>query len=386
MDDEPSFRDMLCNILKPLGLSILTAETGREAIDIVLASKPDIAILDMRLPDMDGLDVLTSIMRINPDTKCIIVSGSCSQETAIKTIELGALYYINKPFKFEEVLQAVEAAIKAIPAKKRLMPKIALPLPSPAFMRIVTRIGLAAAACAVLGGIAHFGMKYIAQHATAEEYSISYANPAGMCWIGSDLWVSDWVSGNIYCHKKDWKNKKFTIDSVHKTYNPQPTGLTFDGRDVWSCNPVEKKIYRHRVASPGDIVASLDIPGVNASGLYADGADLWITDTEAGKIFKYKTNMGSSSVETFESPTRNPCGIFKEGNYFYIGDYRTGRIYKASSGNFAAIVVYEIPGFEQGKDKLAGLAWDGETVWLCYDGIPKIFCYRLEELKARSLI
>jgi hypothetical protein len=73
--------------------------------------------------------------------------------------------------------------------------------------------------------------------------------------------------------------------------------------------------------------------------------------------------------------------MFKEGENFYVGDYKTGRIYKVAIKDFSVTEVYAIPGFEQSNYKLANIAWDGETMWACAEGVGKIFRISLRSLK-----
>jgi hypothetical protein len=78
--------------------------------------------------------------------------------------------------------------------------------------------------------------------------------------------------------------------------------------------------------------------------------------------------------------------LFRKDEYYYVGDYLTGRIYKTSPGNLAAIEIYELPGFEEGKDKLAGIYCDDDKIWVCYDGNAKIFQVRFSDMRKRNLL
>jgi DNA-binding NtrC family response regulator len=114
MDDEPALRNIVYNMLKPLGHSLFTAEDGRQAIETGHKEVPDMALLDMRVPDMDGLEVLAELRKINPNIKCIMLSGFGDVETAVNSIKLGAFDYVSKPFKIDEVLKVVNRAIEVL--------------------------------------------------------------------------------------------------------------------------------------------------------------------------------------------------------------------------------------------------------------------------------
>ena len=111
MDDEPALRNIVYNMVKPLGQAMFTAEDGGQAIEIGKKEIPDIALLDMRVPDMDGLEVLAELKKINPNIRCIMLSGFGDVETAVTAIKQGAFDYISKPFKIDEVLKVVNKAL-----------------------------------------------------------------------------------------------------------------------------------------------------------------------------------------------------------------------------------------------------------------------------------
>lgn len=113
MDDEAGMRDILVSILKSAGHSLLQVEDGKQAIDTARKEKPDLAILDMRVPDMDGLEVLSELKTTDPSLPCIMLSGFGDAETAAAAIKKGAFDYISKPFKVGEVLEIINKALAA---------------------------------------------------------------------------------------------------------------------------------------------------------------------------------------------------------------------------------------------------------------------------------
>ncbi|PKN01478.1 MAG: hypothetical protein CVU77_05115 [Elusimicrobia bacterium HGW-Elusimicrobia-1] len=113
MDDEAGMRNILVSMLKFAGHSLLQAEDGKQAIAIAMREKPDLALLDMRVPDMDGLEVLSELKTTTPSLPCIMLSGFGDAETAAEAIKRGAFDYISKPFKVNEVLEIINKALTA---------------------------------------------------------------------------------------------------------------------------------------------------------------------------------------------------------------------------------------------------------------------------------
>ncbi len=396
MDDEPGLRNIVYNIVKPLGHPVFTSEDGHQALEVAKRENPDIALLDVRVPDMDGLEVLAELRKINPNIKAIMLSGFGDVESAVFALKQGAFDYISKPFKVDDVIKTVNKAISAMgqgqaaapaassagqqPAQAPAMARDKATKPETAATKLQNKppIGLIAGGALVLAVAGIFLFKGILTKSHAESYTIPYSNPIGMCWIKPYLWVSDWVVGNIYQHNND---ATLSIASVYKTNNTQPTGITFDGEALWTCSSVEKRIYKHRMDKNLSVSEIFSTPNSSPAGLYFDGANLWVLDTNAAKIYKHKMDETLSIVSVFDSPAVSPCGMFRDGEYFYIGDYKTSRIYKVSVNDFSVREVYSMPDFEEGKNKLASITWDGSSIWATADGVGKIFKIPFKSLK-----
>ena len=394
MDDEPALRNIVYNMLKPLGHTMFTAEDGKQAIDIGRKEIPDMAMLDMRVPDMDGLEVLAELRKINPNIKCIMLSGFADVETAVNSLKLGAFDYLSKPFKIDEVLKVANRAIQTMSTGgQSVAAPSAVTHSAPAAAKAVTEapktigkpgagsrpalsmpvIGGIAAAALVLGFLA---VKLLMGPGGAKEFAIPYSNPTGICWIKPNLWVSDWVTGNIYQHNSD---DKLSIASVYKTGNTQPMGLAFDGEYLWSCNSMERRLYKHKIDNSLTVVAIYSLPNVSPAGLYYDGVNLWVIDSEAAKIYKHKMDDTLSILGVYESPAVSPCGMFREGDFYYVGDFKTGKIYKVSTADLSVREIYEVPALK--NSKLASIGWDGKSIWASSEGVGKLYQLTVSALK-----
>ncbi len=104
VDDEEILQDILTSLLTKEGYSTLSAETGREALDLLAKEEVELILLDLMLPDTSGLEVLKRIRASDPDQVVIVITAFSSIEGAIEAMREGAFHYIPKPFKNEEVL------------------------------------------------------------------------------------------------------------------------------------------------------------------------------------------------------------------------------------------------------------------------------------------
>ena len=112
VDDETSIRDSLTGILQDEGFTLTTAANGEEALSRLREEKPDLILLDIWMPGMDGLDTLAKVRELQPDQLVIMMSGHGTIETAVKATKLGAHDFIEKPLSLEKLLLCIQNALK----------------------------------------------------------------------------------------------------------------------------------------------------------------------------------------------------------------------------------------------------------------------------------
>ena len=113
VDDEPSLLESLEMYLSEKGYTVACAQSVSEALEKNSSFEPGVIILDVRLPDGDGLEVLAELKRRNRDSGIIIITAFHDMETTIRAIKLGASEYIPKPIDVEELEKAIGRVLKA---------------------------------------------------------------------------------------------------------------------------------------------------------------------------------------------------------------------------------------------------------------------------------
>jgi two-component system, NtrC family, nitrogen regulation response regulator NtrX len=104
VDDEASIRTSLSGALKDEGYRVTSAASGREALELMKSNKPDVVLLDIWMPEMDGLEVLKNVKQDLPELSVIMMSGHGNIETAVRATKLGAFDFIEKPLSLERLL------------------------------------------------------------------------------------------------------------------------------------------------------------------------------------------------------------------------------------------------------------------------------------------
>jgi DNA-binding NtrC family response regulator len=119
VDDEDSLREFMRSELPGMGHAVVACPDGRTALKVLEKERFDVAILDLKMPGMNGIELLQHVKSISPETEAIVMTGYASTETAMQALRLGAFDYITKPCKLDEL----EAILRKIVERRELMHK-----------------------------------------------------------------------------------------------------------------------------------------------------------------------------------------------------------------------------------------------------------------------
>ncbi len=112
VDDDPGFREFLSLFLEKEGYQVLLSENGLQALEVLEREMPDLILLDLRMPEMEGLPFLETIRRRGLDIPVIVITAYASLDSAVKAKKEGAFDYIPKPFKLEDLRRKLKEALR----------------------------------------------------------------------------------------------------------------------------------------------------------------------------------------------------------------------------------------------------------------------------------
>lgn len=126
VDDEAVILDSFRKILVLDGYSVDTVETGQEALGLIQSRSYDFVFTDLKMPQMDGVDVTKAVKHVRPDIDVIIITGYATVETAVECMKYGAMDYVQKPFTEEELLEFTKKSLikREDKISKMLKPKV----------------------------------------------------------------------------------------------------------------------------------------------------------------------------------------------------------------------------------------------------------------------
>jgi DNA-binding NtrC family response regulator len=145
VDDEPDIRELVCEILEDEGYEVTIAEDGAAARTAFARKKPDLVLLDIWMPDVDGITLLKEWSAGGtPDCPVVIMSGHGTVETAVEATRLGAFDFIQKPVSLAKLLSVVSQALDSRqaqekPASRTAPPVASEPIGSSAVMQVLRK-------------------------------------------------------------------------------------------------------------------------------------------------------------------------------------------------------------------------------------------------------
>ena len=121
IDDEASIRSILSTLLKKNGYHVQVADSGESGLDVYAQFKPAVILLDLKMPGIDGMEVMEVLdRRLNADSKTIIMTAHGEVRSAVEAMKKGAFDYLEKPFDNDELLAIISRAVEMVTLKRRV--------------------------------------------------------------------------------------------------------------------------------------------------------------------------------------------------------------------------------------------------------------------------
>jgi DNA-binding NtrC family response regulator len=121
VDDEPGILAIVDRFAKQLGFEVVVRRSGSDALDSLSQVKPNVALVDLRMPGLGGIDVLRAIRATDPECQVILMTGQATIDTAMESVKAGALDYITKPFDFNRLRTLLVTVQEGIRRRERLL-------------------------------------------------------------------------------------------------------------------------------------------------------------------------------------------------------------------------------------------------------------------------
>ncbi|OGR82174.1 MAG: hypothetical protein A2901_04270 [Elusimicrobia bacterium RIFCSPLOWO2_01_FULL_54_10] len=386
VDDEPDMIWAITHVLLSEGHSVVSVNSGEEALVKVKDAAVGLVLLDFRLPGMDGIQILEKIKQARPELPVIMVTGYGGIEEAVQAIKLGAAHYISKPFDNSQLVESVNKALQVGTLKteglfgKRLAEKIApgkakdilpkAPHKNQLWLGnlVPWSAGITLFFLFFLGGI-YF---WKGAGASDKEFLIGHSKVSGLAFSGTTLWVTDWFTEQI--ERYAWDGKNLALAGSVILPGAHLTGIAAGPDFIFTCDSWKKQIHKHARGDRLTIIETFPSPGPEPSGLFYDGKYLWSCDGKTRKIYQHALDAALTVLAEYDSPAQFPVGLFHDGVTFWTAGAVGTKIYKNTlTERFkpeGAYAFKESP--VPGKSVSAFTLHDGQ-IWATYEGINRIY-------------
>jgi DNA-binding NtrC family response regulator len=121
VDDDPAMAPIVERFARPLGFDVRYESSGLSALEILADLRPDVAMIDLQMPEIGGIDVLKGVRAADPDCQAILMTGNPSVDTAIEAVRAGALDYLTKPFDFDRLTELLVGVRDGLAQRETLL-------------------------------------------------------------------------------------------------------------------------------------------------------------------------------------------------------------------------------------------------------------------------
>ncbi|MDD2803917.1 MAG: response regulator [Elusimicrobiales bacterium] len=389
VDDEPDMRLAVRNVLKLRGYEIAEAGDGPTALELAKASRPDLVLLDMRLPGMDGIEVLSGLKKIDDTVPVVMITGYGHIQSAVDVMKLGASEYLQKPFENAQLVETVKRfahpaarpasahpAPVSVPVRPEPAPapavqpaaEPALAAPVPAAPRRRSPLLVPALALAALLAGFLLYRQAAAGAAYYKEYPGVAANISALVWAEGKLFAGDWLTQAVYVYAPGKDGLR--LESTFPLEKTHISGLAAAGDTLYVADSWKKTIEARRIEPGLPLVRSFPAPG-KVSALYYDGEYLWTCDSEGNAVLRRPDSELTPSV-SFKLPEK-PDQIFKDKGYLWAAVSATGKLYRHKLDDGLTLDgVFTLKTARTGYP-LSAFAWREGRLWFARDGLGVVF-------------
>ncbi|MBU2483329.1 MAG: response regulator [Proteobacteria bacterium] len=369
VDDEPDMRLAVKNVLKLRGYEVAEAGDGPTALDTLARENIDLILLDIRLPGMDGIEVLEKARKIKSEVPVVMISGYGHIQSTVDVMKLGASEYLQKPFENVQLVHTVQKLTEPkviVPPPPREVPAGSVPGPAHVFRGFSFRaVGLALVLLAAVFAYRFFSGIHSSYFRI---YPAASSNISVLLWNDKELWAGDWLEQALYRYQPvkgalELK-KKYALGNVHIG------GFAVAGGNLYIADAWKKVIEKRKLDDALTLVKSFGFPGRIGSLSY-DGEYLWSCDSE-GTVLLHKLDSELTVAAHFRLPNR-PDQIYKTKRELWSAVSSTGRLYKHNLDDKLSVAGAYALKLPLPRQPLSAFTWKGGRLWLAGDGTAEVY-------------
>ena len=332
VDDEPDMRLAIRNVLKIRGYNVVESGDGNNAVEAVGKDNPDLILLDIRLPGMDGIEVLERIRKFNKNIPIVMITGYGHIQSAVDVMKLGAQEYLQKPFENAQLIEIVkrftespsdsrknEAAYVPGPAAYLPSPETFAPVPAAGNSKRVPAYVLLLLLAAVL---TFFFKLNLDKKNYKKVYPTDLENVSAVAVSGPDVFIGDWLKQRINRYLVGGGELKLV--KSYELKDSHITSFAFAGDKFYLVDSWKQTLEFRNLDEELSVVKVHKMP-LKITSVSFDGERLWLMDAE-GKVSVHRPDGEFSPVSSFEIQKADE--ISGDGRYLWAVSGKDKKIYR----------------------------------------------------------
>lgn len=364
VDDEPDMRLAIRNVLRLRGHSVAEAQDGPSALASLEGEKPDLVLLDIRLPGMDGIEVLERIRKFSRSLPVVMITGYGHIQSAVDVMKLGANEYLQKPFENSQLVDTV----KRFTSERKPEPAPAAPsegeLPAaPAASRSLFTPGRLLALAGAAAALLLFFRWSEVRRNYAAAYESAGSNISSLVWRGGDLWVSDWLEQGLYRYSP--RDGRLALAEKVPLPGTHITGFAFGDDALYVCDSWAGVVQERTLEKGFPVSRTHDLPG-KITSIFFDGRNLWTCDSE-GVVSRRGTGEGLPVEAEFRLPHK-PDQIYKDSRAFWSAVSSSGKLYRHRLDDKLSVEAVFTAADKDSDKPLSAFTWRKGRLWLAREG------------------
>lgn len=370
VDDEPDMRLAIKNVLKIREYDSIEAGDGKTAIELVEKENPDIVLLDIRLPGMDGIETLERIRKINKKIPVVMITGYGHIQSAVDVMKLGAQEYLQKPFENKQLVEIVRRFVEsgAASSEEEIPKQLPVKKSKNSWAKKIV------IALFITGGLLLFVFKiWMDRINYKKSYSIEFSEISGISIVDNYVFVGDWLNQKIMKYKLEngilALDREYNLGDIHLTAFVLANDrlyLSDSWRQVVELRALDEKLSLIKTYNIGKIMS-----------MSFDGKNIWLIDDQ-NNVYVRSPNVDFSLLRSYKILPADE--IFKDKEYLWAILLKEGKIYRYKcNGNLKEDKIYRLRGIEK---EFSAFTMHGDKIYYAVGGEKKLVEVNKENLKA----
>ncbi len=365
---EGDLKKAASSILESLNIKVQPCADTLKLGEILSKEKTHLFILSEKTGDKKAEDFIPEALKLDPPPTVIVGLLSHSMQRALELMNAGVWECVPPSFLDSDLENMIKKGIaRSESAPVRFPPK------KPLWKKRWFAVSAACLVFAAIGGTVVKVQRDKKERVRIEretfqserQFPLPYSHPSSIAFQGNYFWIADWYAQSIYKHEPD--RQGFVMLAVYHLSDLNPLAIAWQDEDLWVLS-ANHKIQRYAAGQKLKLLQSARTPANNPSGMTYDGRNLWTADAGTKKLYRHLMDKNLTVEAQFDYPG-TPAALFCEGTTLWSLDAEQNRLVRHKVTRDKMTADKFVP-MERSDLKRVGATFDGERFWTLSEKPP----------------